>query len=100
MVDRNQKLADKRPIGQVIQRRVMEQVKFADRDEHNPRPNVDWFIDEIVNMSKFQADFVFIAPSDPVFDLKFGGKLHMLSNVRINERHESLLIEPIRVPLP
>ncbi len=47
-------------------------------------------------MSKFQADFVVTGPSNPVLDLKLWSKLHMLSNVCINERHESLLVKAIR----
>ncbi len=50
----------KRPIGQVIQWRVMEQVKLADRQQQDTGSNIDWFIDQIVDKGKLKSGFDFI----------------------------------------
>ena len=71
----------------------MQEVEFADRKQNDAGPKVDWLPDEVVDVSKFEANLAAIRLSDGVLELDFGRDFDVLRHVGVNERDEPLLIE-------
>src|SRR5262249_15330172 len=76
----------------------MEQVKLSDRKEQNAGAKIDWFINEIIDKSEFQANLCPLCRifTNAMFDLKLRGKLYMLGTTRIDKWDEPLLIKSVR----
>src|SRR5688500_7546992 len=76
----------------------MQQVELSDRHQKNTGPEVDGFIDKVVELSEFNLHRA-VAGDRRVgaasFDLDFRGELHMLGNVRIDEGNQPLLAEGV-----
>ena len=75
----------------------MKQVELADREQQDPRPQVEGFFDQIIDMGEFEPEFNFPVRAalfaNAMFDFDFRGEFHMFGDVRIDERHEPLLVE-------
>ena len=62
----------------------MQQVELADGNEQDASSEVKRFVHQIVNMRKFQADFIVTGFSDAVLDLNFRCELYVLGNIGID----------------
>ena len=95
------KLTDHRSIGQIVQRRIVQEIEFADRHQDHTATDVDRFIDKIVELSEFKVRRACIGPILPgrivasAFKLNFCGELDAIGNVGIEKGNHSLLIEGI-----
>ena len=76
----------------------MQQVKLSDRHQENTGSEVDGFIDQVVQLGKFNLHRA-VARDRRIgaasLDLDFRGELDMFGNVRIDEGHQPLLAEGV-----
>ena len=75
----------------------MQQVKFTDWKQQDTGSNIDWLIDQVIDVGKLESGFDFIrrALSNAVFDFKFGREFDVFRDIGIKERNEPLLIEVV-----
>src|SRR5207245_11366416 len=81
----------------IVERGVMQEVKFANRQEYDARPEIEFLVDQIVDRRELKTHLnarsvVGFGP-DAVFDLELSRHLQTVRNVRVEERHEPLLVE-------